>query len=307
MAIRKENQHYVPQFYLKQFANFKKKSYYVETYDISQKRSFTTNTENIAAEINYNDVIIDDNFLSNTGKKLASKYSGNPFLTYENAFTHIETKSAPILNNLIENMKITTLKDKTILSAFWGSLLLRVPAFRNLIETATEITKNHFSQKLRPEILELISNFDKNQLKYSTLDVSFNLLESVSYMLFTKKWSIGMSKFGAWIHSSDNPVITVNTDNINDSLTLSSPRTFILIPLNRYMFLQMTDDRFYPNIPDVFYFDHEDARTINHLIRSRATRYLFAQNRDDFSEVNESPLGDNRNSILFNAIQSHLI
>ncbi|WP_404970961.1 DUF4238 domain-containing protein [Vibrio campbellii] len=108
-----KNQHYVPQFILKNFSNGNKDQVYV--FDKAGDKTFRSNVRNVASENGFYNFQVDD-----------EEHSLEPLLC------DIEAKSALIINRIIESESLShlTKEDKSILSHFMAIQFVRTKDYR---------------------------------------------------------------------------------------------------------------------------------------------------------------------------------
>jgi hypothetical protein len=104
-----KNQHYVSQFYLKQWTNNKKQLF---VYDKKQKKSFTSNVNVVASSRFFYDLPeIDDNKKVEIIEKLKKDGFEDAYINdlfqeqvLENSFSQLEAIVAPLLNQIIKKI-----------------------------------------------------------------------------------------------------------------------------------------------------------------------------------------------------------
>jgi hypothetical protein len=123
-----KNQHYVSQFYLKQWTNNKKQLF---VYDKKQKKSFTSNVNVVASSRFFYDLPeIDDNKKVEIIEKLKKDGFEDAYINdlfqeqvLENSFSQLEAIVAPLLNQIIKKID-----DVSALSEEW---IKNYPIFTN--------------------------------------------------------------------------------------------------------------------------------------------------------------------------------
>jgi hypothetical protein len=123
-----EQQHYVPQFLLKNFTHGKKPKIFV--YDKSNDKRFHTNIKNVAAENGFYDLEVEDTVL-----------------TMEPGLAHLEANTSRIIRKLTKTRSIKSLSEDevAILAVFLAVQFVRTKEHRLRFEHLGEL----FAQKLR--------------------------------------------------------------------------------------------------------------------------------------------------------------
>lgn len=116
---KKKRHHYVPRFYLEGFIDPKNKPY-IWIYEKGKQYIKKATAKDIAVEKHYY------SFITETGTKDSE--------TFEDAFAELETKSAPILQNIKSGEAIND-QEKQTLSYFIAYTMTRVPNYRKNIES----------------------------------------------------------------------------------------------------------------------------------------------------------------------------
>jgi hypothetical protein len=106
--------HYVPQFYLKGFAVERKKTHQLFVFDCKSRKSFSTATENVAVEKDFNRVEI----------------KGHPPDAIETAMSGFEAEASPALERIIAAQSIRDAEDRSYLFNLVGLLATRNPRWR---------------------------------------------------------------------------------------------------------------------------------------------------------------------------------
>jgi hypothetical protein len=123
--------HYVPQFYLKGFAVARKKSHRLVVFDCRSRKSFSTATENVAVETDFNRVEVD----------------GHPPDVVETALSEFETEAASALERIIAAKSMREAEDRGYLLNLVGLLSVRNPRHRE--------TWRDFQEQIAKRIMEL--------------------------------------------------------------------------------------------------------------------------------------------------------
>lgn len=221
-----KNQHYVPQFYLKQWANNKKQLF---VYDKKQNKNFTSNVKSIASSKFFYDFPIIDEIAKNE-IRIHLKRNGYED-TYidslfqeqvlENGFSQLESIVSPLLNqiikkiddvsllseNRIKNYPIFTKDNKKIFSDYIASQLVRTNKHKlfqkdmtiQLFDGMKKVYKNNTNDNL---IVEVDNNFHKWQYVGNILPLTFEF----SKLFESYKWIIYRNFTDMPYYISDSPV-----------------------------------------------------------------------------------------------------
>jgi hypothetical protein len=111
--------HYLPQCYLKSFAQLEGKNWQTWVLDLQKKRQFRTNIENVAAVRDFNRIDIE----------------GVPIDAVEQALSALESRFADVFTEIINNQSLPTGENFIILLNFIALVAARNPQFRNQLES----------------------------------------------------------------------------------------------------------------------------------------------------------------------------
>lgn len=221
-----KNQHYVPQFYLKQWTNNKEQLF---VYDKKQKKSFTSNVKSIASSKFFYDFPVINEIVKNKIRIQLKKdgfedtYIDNLFQeqVLEKSFSQLETIVAPLLNQIIKkiddisalseervkNHPIFTNDDKQIFAHYIASQLVRTNKHKLFQEDITNqlfdgmkrVYKNNTNDNL---IVEVDNDYHKWQYLSNILSLTFEF----SKIFESYKWIIYRNFTDMPYYISDNPV-----------------------------------------------------------------------------------------------------
>ncbi len=233
--------HYVPQFFLKNFASTlgkKKESTWV--FQKSTSSTFHTNVKNIAKEKGYYDYPDSD-----SGRKI------------EGDLVKIEDKAAPIIARILDNRTLRCISGghRSALSDFIITLHHRTPATRASIEAMDLLLKIHLSE--RGADLSHIKGYNE---PLEPGAVGTNILRTslkLAQLITKKAWLLMEAPVGSYFYCSDNPVTMANSLNPGDrtrsTIGLSVPGIEIYLPLSPKFCLAM----FCPTIRDWINQNHQ--------------------------------------------------
>ena len=266
-----KNQHYVPQFLLKNFASREKK--FIWTYDKNENYS----THNQIKERAIRGVASEDFFYD----QLKNSKIGS----YEYILQQVEDAAAPIIAKLIDTKNITSLseEERRMLSIFI--------IFQNL-RTKGELVETEFSLN---NLFNLIT--DKANIKIPSIDskqIWFKILKeaTVFYKILTNKvWMLCESNNAFLI--SDNPVTLQNSTNTSDiigTLGLDCFGIEIYLPispsLTLCLFCEKTfaENGYHNNCLPNLTCDSENVKNLNSLQIAYSHRFIFSH-KNEFSLV----------------------
>lgn len=275
-------QHYVPRFYLKNFANNIKKEYFTYCYDIRQNKCYPANIMNIGEE------------------KYFYKIGDQDF---EEDFQKIEKLATPIINNLSKYKKIKPLlniENRSRLSIFMTIQFLRTKEMRKSL-TSFNSKISEYLQKF--ELSEEMDKFNKflneEYIKHHHINAINESMNSLAPMFLFKKWILIKNKTEIPFWTSDNPIVRYNPQG---NIGLESDYIHIFFPINPKLCLCLVDPTKYINFNELNEFtgeaiifnikkitsskitDEKKINKINYLQLKFATRHLFSK-YDDYSNV----------------------
>lgn len=211
-----KNQHYVPQFLLRNFSTGKKKRVYV--YDKLKHKTFLTSTRNIASENNFYDIDIDE-----------INFSLEPLMT------EVEGKASKIFKSIIrdQSLKGLTSESRKTVSLFAGTQFLRVVGIRHSLKNTDTALRNEISKRdLNPD--DFLPPLDDNKTKLISLSMLAKS-DEISHHLFNKSWILQKAPQSLSLYISDNPITLHNEiEEIGrGNLGLVSPGVEIYLPISK--------------------------------------------------------------------------
>jgi hypothetical protein len=266
---KKKNQHYVPQFYLR---NFSKDEKSLNLFNISNKKN-----------------IIGDSIRN----QCSDDYFYGKDEIIENTFQNIEDVSGELIRKIILEKYIPQLKsqDHTILQLFIVTLHSRT---KFKYEELDEII-----DKMGKSTLEMYPDVDKKLLSKVVVKfdypLQFSLLNAFSSYHLAQDLRIHLLVNGSNIDfiTSDHPVVYYNkwAENIKNfgAIGLASKGLLILLPLSPKILLLLYDPAIYKigNIKDsISYINkNEDIDNINLLQWLSSNDNIYYYNESDFSKI----------------------
>jgi len=261
-------QHYVPQFYLRNFAVKSKTNFLLNCFDKPTGKSFLTDIRKIGAEKHFYDA--DDQQLEKTLAKLESKFN----ITYKNLL-----KSADI-NSL-------TADDKISLGYFIVTQWLRTKEKREMIKDMIKQLIEHLSKEKLSPVLEaqLREANTERSIKSLHLDLLKEDLPRYVDIILGMKWMLFINKTDITYWTSDHPVCMFNSLDLwpYGNLGLLSRGIEIHFPLSPTLKLCICDPIRFNKLPANFNVtDKQNIIFANSLQVNWSTRHIFSIT-DDFS------------------------
>lgn len=285
MKIR---QHYVPRFYLKNFARkIKPKTYKIRCFDKFKFKSFEANINKVAVERFFYD-----------------KEEPN---IMENLLSFLESESARVLNKIVRKKSINSLTgtDFTIMSCFIPIQHERTKSSRiRNIQIAELVYRDLF--KNRPDLklppLESLPEEYKKRLFESRgkrAQIEFMFLpflqneegESINPAreIFKLDWILGKSNTKFEFYTSDHPIFIHNPDRKEVPLqgygqyAYYSRGVRIYYPISPELCIIIYDGETYPNAKKLgtrIWIDRDELDWINTQIIAEAYRWVYSKRRD---------------------------
>lgn len=270
-----KNQHYVPQFLLKNFSSDKEKKF-IWAYDRDERFQNPIKKRairKVASEEFFYDQI-----------------KNNAFGSYEYMLQKIEDETAPIIARIIDRKTIKDIseQDRNTLSLF--TLIQFFRTKKQLKETHN--WKNAFTDKLREWNIK-IEKINSKQIWFSELNKAVIYRE-----LFTKKvWHLCESNDSFYI--SDNPV-TIQNDTIKSkfrgTLGFDSPGVEFYLPLSSSFTLCLFCEKMFEaggysrNWVETQFCSEEEVKRLNWLQVIYSKRFIFSskENLDSAKDILKS-------------------
>ncbi len=275
------NQHYIPRFYLKEFATNdtygKKGKEQVYIYDKKSEKSEPRNIKKIAKE----------NYLYSPKDS-----NGNRSMYMEKRLGDMENLISLIWNDFSNDfIDLENYNTKKVMAMFISSLILRHPDNLEKNENSRNflindiIKHNHLNNKKVAFIVNGEEHpFDISELtkKATEYEKSMFFVENIDYFMnefseifMKKKWSIIISEEKKFI-TSDNPIIIDN--NLTNIFGLNTQGTIILFPISPKRLLQLEDYTDDNEKEEVSYHPiNEDHHSLyNHIIWNSSDNHILA-------------------------------
>jgi hypothetical protein len=186
-------QHYVPQHYLKGFANSNKKNYYVCVYNKENGKKFPSNIRDIGHENYFYDISEEQNV--------------------EKRLSIIESKFSKSLKKLIKikDLNILTSRDKEVFSNFIAIQYVRTKESRISNEQVFEDIINIIGKSSIPDFDEVKLKIDKESSRDTHVDMMFSLSEEISNVILNEmSWKLCVNRTNKPFWTSDHPCAGYN-------------------------------------------------------------------------------------------------
>lgn len=256
--------HYVPQFYLKNFSTKRGKNYSIHCFDKLHINNFPTNISKIGAEGRFYDPSLE---------KMLSKFESNFNIAY---LSLIRKKEVELLTD----------EEKNYIATFVATQLIRTKEFREIIrDLINQVTDKLAKEKLSKELNRQTSEAQSEQVIRSLHDKMFTQLPLFTKIILDMKWILFMNKSNLPLWTSDHPVTLFNPINHEPfgNLGLSSKGIQIHFPLTNNLSLIICDPITYSELPsNLEANDDENIIYENSLQVYWSTRHIFSQ-MNDFS------------------------
>lgn len=221
-----KNQHYVPQFLLKNFSSRGKK--FIWAYDKNEKYSIKNQIkERPIKKVASEEYFYDQNVNSEIG-------------SYEYELQKAEDATAPIIEKIIETKKIIDLSDEERRTLSFFITLQNLRTKGKLLKTETSM--ENLSKQLKDKANIEAPNIDYKKIWFSMLEKSISFYE----ILMNKVWMLSESNNSFLI--SDNPVTLQNTTDISEirgTLGLDSFGIEIYLPLSPSLTLCLFCEKYF--------------------------------------------------------------
>ena len=274
-------QHFVPKMYLNNFGQEVEfgnnpRDYKIYAYSLSSNEGRYTVTRNVAKQAGYNDFQLTDRLfklISMPGKNIGD------IISFEEIFTYIENKTAPILKKLAitKSVKQIPLKDRRWLSYYLSYQLYRVPNTRMLFQRTIDKSR---SKEITPNFSEAMEDSEEF-LKFIWSQIMKTVVFDITDYLFSLHWIIGTCVFGTYLHTSDNPIVLYSPGEKPGEFGIKTPWVQLVFPLSRYCALIMCNKNFYDTVINEITINPSEASALKVAMIEQATEHLFAYCQSD--------------------------
>ncbi len=270
----RKRQHYVPQFYLKHFANENKKFSIVNF-----KNNKLINNIPYTKQCYQNYMYGDDN-------------------KWEVELQNMESNWSQIINKIISNPKHKlTIMDKKLLNSFITFQRLRTTDSRDNVKRMktevfskiTSIASQFYSQNLTKEqMLKMQDEYFLNDNQEQDAKLCLKIAKDIQNVTMDLRMIIGINKTKYDFISSDNPVLLINPFQPNNNAPVFAG-LIIIIPLSPRVALICIDDKIYPTIKSKEYLDlidKNDIYKINILQFVNCNELVYSKNSEHLCVFN---------------------
>lgn len=228
-------QHYVPQFYLKNFSNKNKKEYITTCYDIENNKSYPSNIRKIAEG---------KNFYTKNSHKIEEK------------FNIIETKASKIINNIAKHKKIKYLNNmdnRIDLATFLALQDIRTNETRKTFQEQNKKICEYLDKyELEGDMSKFREFVDEDNIRLFHLDFINQDQGKYISLFLLKKWSLIYNKTDTPFLTSDNPLVKFNP---NGKIGLLCDHIHIFFPITSKLCLCLLDPYNYSNYEKIKEYD----------------------------------------------------
>jgi hypothetical protein len=255
-------QHYVPQFYLRNFATKGKKGYLVCCFDKTTRKAFRPNIKNIAGQTRFYD------FIDGSGNEVS----------IEESFSDIETETSLALQELIENPRISTLlPHKKTLAHFFALQESRTQVFR---DAQNDLIKNA-NQRFRKDGFSFPVPTKDEEKEFQAcflIDTSSDFAN----VLLEMKWILIINRTRKSFWTSDNPIFKYNPikSDLVGNLGLKCEGIQVHIPISPHLVIVICDPIGYARENDeaTAEFPNIDFNNSGQVLHSR--QHIFSADND---------------------------
>ena len=258
-------QHYVPRFYLDNFA-IKDKGHFLYCLNKSTSRSFIVNSKNIASETYFYD----------TPQDVKQQT--------EKALSHFEASFEDVIKKLIVCQDISALeaKERLYLAYFVATQEVRTREHRAVLEDMHKQTIDALSKRGVPSVSIKKLELTEEEIKLWHIS-SFEDVPDYAEIISNMKWILFLNRTSMPFWCSDHPVNRFNyiAQKPYGNLGLLCKGIEVHCPLSPIISIVMCDLNTYHLLPGKS--DLHDIRNIeflNWLQVYYSTRYIFANNSD---------------------------
>jgi hypothetical protein len=285
----KERHHYIPRFYLKNFAcDEEKKFLYVYEY---KGKIFKSSISDIGVKKGFYTFI--------------NKFTKQKTSIVEDFFASIENKTAPILDRIIRNEKINIdSKEKELLSLFMSILVIRTPRFASIsenfeIETMKNVAKiiaqdrRAFFSFVKKYWKQDVKDDEIEQLRKSFLEKDKKLVITIKNgktyffkrgmemvllltdtFLNSKRWHLLINNTSYPFITSDNPIAIQKVKHLPEIMNKGFGYGTIIFPISPKLCLLLRNQPFKKDIIEINNTDHVEK--INHSIMILSHKFIFS-------------------------------
>lgn len=219
---KSENQHYVPQFLLRNFSipEKKGKDEQIYVFDKHTDKIFPTNIKNIASERGFYDF-----------------YIGEEDRSLEPSLSDLEAHTRQALDKIIENENLSALseEDKYWIALFVGVQFLRVKKQREMMKKLSkEMAERIREMGFDPKEIEDAQEMDDEQVKMMTLRSFAKNSPALAELVLRKIWILFKFPEQNPLYVSDHPVTMHNDESFGayGNIGFGVPMIQIYLPIS---------------------------------------------------------------------------
>lgn len=261
-------QHYVPQFYLKNFCQSKTNLLYC--YDKTSNNRFLTNIQNIAEENLFYGInrLIRDEFEKSFSKAETKYYSPSyqEFLKKKN-YSIISYESKKWFFVFLAFQMIRTLQARKIFKESYKSLI-------------RELRKEKLAKKLDKQVSFVEKNLTNDDffkaVHLKSLLPPYDKLFELAKFFFNKKWVILTNRTDIQLWTSDHPLSFYNSFNYEGNLGILSKGVEIRFPLSKNLLLYSYDPRTTPPKLNKEKISNKEVEFANMCQLRSSTRFVYS-------------------------------
>lgn len=307
-----KNQHYVPQRYLRKFADTQKKKnkniYRFNIFDKEKQESREKqNVENYASERYFYDVdfnnlleeaksegITIEEEIENLTNQVDKQYLENVFATkvettMYNPFDNIITKYTLTPPNVYKNVEVVPEKEKATIAYYLAIQFVRTKEYREkIIQMYEKGTKLLLRKRFKEEIdfdfldsLEIKLKDNKINLIHNEQLLDTDLLESFAKIFLNHIWIFAVNETDTLFYTSDNPLVFYGHEGNHG---ISSKGVEIIFPITPKLALVMREvEYFNTELPLYNKFVHipeEYVKFYNELQIGQSYKYVFSKDKN---------------------------
>ena len=208
-----QNQHFVPQFLLRNFTDSKG---YLYVFDKAKRRHFRTKPRNIAAEFGFYDFHVDGELKS-----------FEPFLT------QVEGDASIVINETIAQQTLAdlTVKARVKLSMFIAIQILRVRGTRErMISLSNNLHREILARGIDPN--GFVKPLDEEAAKIESIEQCITLSQEIGEAIASRPWMLHKSPKGSHFVLSDNPVTQFHVASNRRGIGVKTPGVEIYLPIS---------------------------------------------------------------------------
>lgn len=276
MSERVKLQHYVPRFYLKNFASQRGKDFIINVFDKTIQKSFKSNVTGVGGENAFYDL---------TGENL--KVEERQAL--EKILSELDGSFSSVYSKLIQTRSLNSLKwkEKEIIATYVAIQELRTRETREYLKSTGDKIKEFLKdKKLSPELEKEVSEMD-NDTSIKTVHLKLVIGELLHERTLTKiilnmKWILYENNTTIPLWTSDHPINKYNPIDLQPygNLGLQSKGIQVFFPLTPKLGLLFCDVTEYGLEPEKIVCIKENVTFYNATQVGYSTRHIFSVNND---------------------------